>query len=77
MGNLPAAKTYPPHTVAILNDGNTAIVVDDGCYAIRNSNGEDWGWSAWIFPEALAALKRLPDIPGEAEKVPTIDMGGA
>ena len=60
------ARAWPESTVVVLNNGNTAIVVDDHCYAVRNWNGNEWGWSAWIFREALAALKTLPDNPDEA-----------
>lgn len=65
---------YPENTVAVINNGNTAIVVDDGCYVIYNqssdvSSSKGWGPSAWIFPEALEALKKLPPIPQEALKM--------
>jgi hypothetical protein len=62
-------RAWPERTVAILNNGDTAIVVDDHCYAVRNWNGNEWGWSAWIFREALAALKVLPDNPDDAATV--------
>ena len=65
-------RNYPERTVAVLNNGDTAIVVDDHCYAIRNWSGETWGWSSHIFGEALAALKVLPDNPDEAESVPFV-----
>ncbi|MFA5154565.1 MAG: hypothetical protein WC554_18620 [Clostridia bacterium] len=61
-------KNYPERTVAKLNDGNTIIVVDDHCYAIRNWDGKEWGFSAWIFKEALSILKILPDNPDDALK---------
>lgn len=64
---LGGCHKLPERTVAILSDGNTAIVVDDHCYAIRNWNGNEWGWSAWIFAEALATLKTLPDNPDVAK----------
>ena len=61
-------KTLPENTVATCNEGNTAIVVDDHCYAIRNWNGKEWGFSAWIFREALEVIKTLPDNPDDALK---------
>ena len=60
-------KKNPKQTVAILNGGNSVIVVDDHCYAIRNWDGKKWGWSAWIFTEALRVLRTLPENPDEAE----------
>lgn len=57
---------YPDSTVAILNDGYSVITVDDGCYTIRNFSDNEWRFSAWIFPEALEILKRLPDDPRRA-----------
>jgi len=63
----PEALVYPPRTVSVLNNGNTAIVTDDHCYAVRNLGADGkWGWSAWIFKEALDVLKTLPDNPDEA-----------
>lgn len=62
-------RTYPNRTVAVINKGNTAIVVDDGCYCIRNQIGEEWKFSAWIFPEALEALKALPANPSDAADI--------
>ena len=50
--------------VANCNEGNTHIVVDDSCWVIYNNyylNGG--GFSAWIFPEALEVLKKLPNSP--------------
>lgn len=58
---------FPDRTVAVLNNGNTVIVVDDHCYVIRNLKCDDtWGWSAWIFKEALVVIKTLPENPDEA-----------
>jgi len=65
-------KELPDRTVAVLNEGNTAIVVDDSCYVIRNWNGKEWGWSRWIFVEALEALKMLPDNPNDAERIDSV-----
>lgn len=56
-------KNLPDRTVAVLNEENTVIVVDDHCYVIKNWNGKEFGRSAWIFPEALKVLKNLPDNP--------------
>lgn len=64
-------RAWPERTVAVLNDGNTAIVVDDHCYAIRNWNGNEWGWSAHIFLAALVTLKVLPDNADDAATVAT------
>ncbi len=69
MSKYEQTRAWPDRTVAILNNGDTAIVVDDHCYVVRNWNGNEWGWSAWIFCEALAALKALPDNPDEAATV--------
>ena len=55
-------KKYPKRTVAVFNNGNSVIVVDDGCYAIQNYGKGEWGWSAWIFPEALIELQKLSPI---------------
>lgn len=59
----------PNNTVAILNDGNTVITLDDHCYCIQNWNGERWGYSAWIFQEALEVLKTLPGNPNMAKPI--------
>lgn len=71
-GGVPVERevspTPPPRTVAVLNDGNTAIVVDDHCHAIRNWTGEEWGWSSHIFPEASRVLRSLPVLPDDAER---------
>lgn len=56
-------RAWPDRTVVILNHGDTAIVVDDHCYAVRNWNGNEWGWTARISREELKALKALPDDP--------------
>jgi hypothetical protein len=74
---IPEALTYPQGTVAILNNGNTAIVIDDHCYAIRNLNTDGkWGWSAWIFKEALDSLKMLPENPDDAKTIETLSIVG-
>lgn len=54
------------NVVAILNDGNSVIVRDDHCYAIRNLIDGEWKWSAWIFKEALEVIKNLPENPDNA-----------
>jgi len=58
---------YPNRTVAVLNNGDSVIVVDDHCYAIRNKINNEWKWSAWIFPEALSVIKSLPINPDDAK----------
>jgi hypothetical protein len=62
-------RPWPERTVAIMNNSDTVIVVDDHCYAVQNWNGSEWRRSAWIFREALAALKTLPDNPDDAVTV--------
>jgi len=64
-------KKLPEHvkTVAILNNGNSVITVDDRCYVIRNWNGEEWVATPWIYKEALNILKDLPDNPDDAERI--------
>lgn len=47
--------------VAEFNNGYSFIVVDDGCWCVVNGNE----FSAWVFPEATAVLKQLPDSPDE------------
>ena len=59
-------RMFPHSMVALINNKDTAIVVDDNCYVICNWNGKDWGYSAWIFPEAIEAIKKLPANPNEA-----------
>ena len=59
-------RAWPERTVAVLNNGDTAIVVDDHCYAVRNWNGNEWGWSSHIFRDAMAAIKALPENPDDA-----------
>lgn len=71
MKDCEQTRPWPERTVAILNNGDTAIVVDDHCYAVRNWTGNEWGWSAHIFREALTALKELPDDPDGASTVAT------
>jgi len=55
-------KEYPERTVAVFNNGSSVIIVDDGCYVILNHGNGEWGSSAWIFPEALIELQKLPPI---------------
>lgn len=54
----------PPEydAVAILNGGASAIIIDDHCYLVVNRipKTDLFRPSAWIFPEALEALKTLP-----------------
>lgn len=64
---------YPYSTVKILNEGNSIIVVDDHCYVIRNLVDGEWRHSAWIFREALDALKELPDNPDNAVYIGDLD----
>jgi len=59
-------KMQPERTVATANGGDTAIVVDDHCYVVRNWDGTEWAWSAWIYSEALEAIKGLPANPDDA-----------
>ena len=66
--NLPEVPVLPESTVATCNEGNTAIVVDDHCYAIRNWNGKNWVGRELTFREALDILKTLPDNPDDVLK---------
>lgn len=71
---IPAkSRAWPERTVAVLNNGDSVIVVDDHCYAMKNWNGYKWGWSAFVFREAVTALKALPDNPDDAVTVVTND----
>lgn len=46
-----------------LNNGNSRIVIDDGCYVLLNRAANDeWRASPWIFPEAWEVLKSLPPL---------------
>ena len=59
-------------TVATFNNGSSHIIIDNGCYVIVNRTpviqfeanrpiiGDFYRMSAWIFSEALEALKQLP-----------------
>ncbi len=67
--NEGATRELPEGAVAVLNEGNTVIVVDDHSYVIENWNGTVWGTSAWIFPEAVLVIKGLPDNPDDAENL--------
>ena len=63
MENKLADDYFPESTVAVLNQGHTVIAVDDGCYVVRNRKEDGtWGFSSWIFPEALEVLKQLPKL---------------
>lgn len=64
-------RPWPDRVVAVFNNGNSVIVEDDHCYVIRNWSGtrQRWGWSAWIFPEALKVLASLPDNPDDARTI--------
>ena len=60
-------ENLPENTVAVFNDGNSVIVVDDHCYCLKNKNDEGrWGFRAWIFKEALDVIKAMPDYPDDA-----------
>lgn len=44
--------------------GKTHITIDDGCYILYNGDDEKgFVISSWIYPEAHAALKELPNLP--------------
>lgn len=67
---FPEKENYPERTVAVLNDGNTVIVVDDHCYVIRNRGlNNEWGWSSHIFYEASQLLRKLPVNPDDAKSI--------
>lgn len=57
----------PRFTVAVFNNGNSAITVDDGCYVIRNLIDDMWKPATHIFAEALVALNSLPKNPRDAQ----------
>ena len=63
------STNWPERTVAVCNNRNTAITVDDSCYVIKNWTGEEWKNSAWIFPEALQRIKTLPANPNNATDI--------
>ena len=48
-------------SVAEFNNGNSCIIVDDGCWVVCNSGR----FSSWIYPEAMRHLKLLPNNPNE------------
>ena len=44
--------------------GKTHIAIDDGCYVLYNGDDEKgFVISSWIYPEAHAVLKELPNLP--------------
>jgi hypothetical protein len=49
----------PVTAYAEFNGGSSHVVVDDGCWVVLN----DGVPAAWIFPEAMAVLRQLPDSP--------------
>ena len=55
----------PVVTLADEHAGRVQIVVDENCYVLltQQPNGR-YRQTAWIFKEALRALKHLPD-PGQ------------
>ena len=64
--DLSDLKVYPQTTVAIFNNKESVIIVDDHCYVINNQVGREWKTSAWIFKEALEELRKLPQNPDKA-----------
>lgn len=68
----------PPEyeAIAVFNHGNSAIIVDDGCYQVCNryydrlaDRTELFKPTLWIFPEALEVLRRLPPL-GHRDRKP-------
>jgi hypothetical protein len=43
-------------------DSKGKITIDDHCYVVWHS-GPEWKRATWLFREAVAALKTLPDNP--------------
>lgn len=56
-------STFPNNTLCVFNNGNTAIVVDDNCYVVKNWNGSEWKSSAHVFPEAVRHILKLDATP--------------
>jgi len=52
-------STYKTTSYAQFNNGYSYIIIDDGCYQIVNGNAV----SSWIFREAIAVIKDLPENP--------------
>ena len=63
-----AKLKFPERTVAV--SGSFAIVVDDGCYVLKNlmddADGGHWKASPYWFEDALKVLADLPRNPREA-----------
>ena len=63
------ARIYPEETVALFNEGNSVIIVDDHCYVVKNWNGDKWGNSSWLFKEAILEIRNLPIDPDQAVRI--------
>lgn len=54
---------YPQGTRKVLGSGMMSIVEEGDCYAVMSYLGSNrWEPSAWLPPEAVAALKELPEL---------------
>ncbi|MGM9812057.1 MAG: hypothetical protein ACI30V_04360 [Muribaculaceae bacterium] len=54
------------HSIITLKDeygGESKIIEDDGCYVLYNKVGDEYEPSPYIYPEALNAMKKLPNLP--------------
>lgn len=53
----------------IFNNGNSRIVVDDGCYYVENCQGLGKGWKrvSQISKDAIEGLVRPPTNPGDVK----------
>lgn len=57
---------YPHNTIAVLNNNNTVIVIDDHCYVLMNRIDDTWRNTSYIFAEANRVLQTLPLDPDHA-----------
>lgn len=58
--------SYPENTIAVLNNNNTVVTVDDHCYVLKNRIGNKWLTTHHIFAEAVRVLIDLPLDPNAA-----------
>ncbi|MCB1711558.1 MAG: hypothetical protein KDH96_03480 [Candidatus Riesia sp.] len=57
---------YPENTIAVLNNENTVITIDDHCYVLKNRINDKWLSTHHIFAEANRILQTLPLDPNHA-----------
>ena len=58
--------SYPHNTIAVLNNNNTVIVIDDHCYVLKNKIDNKWLNTSHIYAEASRILQTLPLDPNHA-----------